>query len=165
MVCDTVAYEIGERAKIRGNSLQLSAQCFGGAALPVRPAHRQASGARWRHRAGRSCVSRNGARAARCEPAPLRTRSPAPQPVAAPAVRRVGPGGNFWSLLQRAIKGTYVGVEPFHLFPYLDEEAFRYNNRKDDDGGRFLEVLRSIVGQRLTYEESIGDEAAVAVPA
>ena len=37
---------------------------------------------------------------------------------------------NFWSLLKRAIKGTYVSVEPFHLFRYLDEQAFRFNNRK-----------------------------------
>ena len=41
---------------------------------------------------------------------------------------------NFWSLLKRGINGTYVRVEPFHLFRYLDEQAFRYNNRKDDDG-------------------------------
>ena len=38
---------------------------------------------------------------------------------------------NFWSLLKRGIKGTYVSVEPFHLFRYLDEQAFRYNMRKD----------------------------------
>ncbi len=44
---------------------------------------------------------------------------------------------NFWSLLKRAIKGTYVSVEPFHLFRYLDEEAFRYNTRKDSDAGKF----------------------------
>src|SRR5204863_9305771 len=68
---------------------------------------------------------------------------------------------NFWSLLKRAIKGTYVSVEPFHLFRYLDEEAFRYNERKHEDGdaGRFMEVLRTIVGRRLTYKELIGNEA------
>ena len=58
---------------------------------------------------------------------------------------------NFWSLLKRGLKGTYVSVEPFHLFRYLDEQAFRYNNRKDDDGGRFLTVLAGIEGKRLTY--------------
>jgi transposase-like protein len=47
---------------------------------------------------------------------------------------------NFWSLLKRAIKGTYVSVEPFHLFRYLDEQAFRFNARKTDDGSRFLAV-------------------------
>ena len=36
---------------------------------------------------------------------------------------------NFWSLLKRGLKGTYVAVEPFHLFRYLDEQVFRYNNR------------------------------------
>jgi hypothetical protein len=63
---------------------------------------------------------------------------------------------NFWSLLKRAIKGTYVSVEPFHLFRYLDEETFRYNNRKADDAGRFSRVAGSIVGKRLTYAELIG---------
>lgn len=64
---------------------------------------------------------------------------------------------NFWSLLKRGIKGTYVSVEPFHLFRYLDEQAFRYNNRKDNDAGRFVEVVASVVGRRLTYQELIGD--------
>src|SRR5208282_2160575 len=46
---------------------------------------------------------------------------------------------NFWSLLKRGIRGTYVSVEPFHLFRYLDEQAFRYNNRGEaDDSGRFV---------------------------
>ena len=58
---------------------------------------------------------------------------------------------NFWSLLKRAIKGTYVNVEPFHLFRYLDEEVFRYNNRKDVDGGRFRRIATSVTGKRLTY--------------
>lgn len=49
---------------------------------------------------------------------------------------------NFWSLLKRALKGTYVSVEPFHLFRYLDEQAFRFNERKDNDQGRFLHGLR-----------------------
>ena len=58
---------------------------------------------------------------------------------------------NFWSLFKRAIKGTYVSVEPFHLFRYLDEQAFRFNTRKhtNGDAGRFVEVLRTIVGRRL----------------
>jgi transposase-like protein len=64
---------------------------------------------------------------------------------------------NFWSLLKRAIKGTYVSVEPFHLFRYLDEQAFRYNARKTDDGSRFCRVLAAIVGKRLTYRSLIGD--------
>ena len=60
---------------------------------------------------------------------------------------------NFWSLLKRAIKGTYVSVEPFHLFRYLDEQAFRFNERKDENGdqGRFFTALSGIFGKRLTY--------------
>jgi len=63
---------------------------------------------------------------------------------------------NFWSLLKRAIKGTYVSVEAFHLFRYLDEETFRYNTRKGVDADRFRRVARSIIGKRLTYDGLIG---------
>ena len=63
---------------------------------------------------------------------------------------------NFWSLLKRSLKGTYVSVEPFHLFRYLDEQAFRYNNRKTDDSTRFQRAARAIIGKRLTYAELTG---------
>jgi transposase-like protein len=63
---------------------------------------------------------------------------------------------NFWSLLKRAIKGTYVSVQPFHLFRYLDEQAFRFNNRRDmNDADRFSAVICNIVGRRLTYKDLI----------
>src|SRR5439155_12853967 len=66
---------------------------------------------------------------------------------------------NFWSLLKRGLKGTYVSVEPFHLFRYVDEQAFRYNNRKDmNDSDRFNMVMDQIVGKRLTYKALIGKE-------
>jgi transposase-like protein len=63
---------------------------------------------------------------------------------------------NFWSLLKRALKGTYVSVEPFHLFRYLDEESFRYNERKANDGERFGKVLASVAGKRLTWAQVTG---------
>jgi transposase-like protein len=68
---------------------------------------------------------------------------------------------NFWSLLKRGLKGTYVSVEPFHLFRYVDEQAFRYNNRatKDNpmnDSDRFHVAVSSIIGKRLTYAEATG---------
>ena len=69
---------------------------------------------------------------------------------------------NFWGLLKRAIRGTYVSVEPFHLFRYLDEQAFRFNTRKDSDRGRFMEAMRNIAGRRLTYKNLIGMDAALA---
>jgi|SRR5579872_2286241 len=65
---------------------------------------------------------------------------------------------NFWSLLKRAIRGTYVSIEPFHLFRYLDEQTFRFNNRKDVDSGRFADVLRSVTGRRLTYADLTGQQ-------
>ena len=63
---------------------------------------------------------------------------------------------NFWSLLKRGIKGTYVSVEPFHLFRYLDEQSFRFNTRKSNDQGRFMEAMSAIVGKRVEYKELIG---------
>ena len=63
---------------------------------------------------------------------------------------------NFWSLLKRAIKGTYVNIEPFHLARYLDEETFRYNTRKVADGIRFARLASSVFGKRLTYSQLIG---------
>ncbi len=63
---------------------------------------------------------------------------------------------NFWSLLKRGIKGTYVAVEPFHLFRYLDEQARRFNERKWTDGERFVSVLHDVVGRRVMYRDLIG---------
>jgi transposase-like protein len=68
---------------------------------------------------------------------------------------------NFWSLLKRGLSGTYVSVEPFHLFRYLDEQVFRYNNRATkknplNDSDRFSAVLSQVTGKRLTYAEVTG---------
>lgn len=65
---------------------------------------------------------------------------------------------NFWSLLKRGISGTYVSVEPFHLFRYVDEQAFRFNNRGMSDALRFRYAMRCIVGRRLTYKKLTGKE-------
>lgn len=58
---------------------------------------------------------------------------------------------NFWSLLKRTLGGTYVSVAPFHLTRYLDEQAFRYNERKESDSNRFYNVLCAVTGKRLTW--------------
>ncbi|SRR5579871_151281 len=69
---------------------------------------------------------------------------------------------NFWSLLKRGLGGTYVSVEPFHLFRYVDEQAFRYNNRKDANGAkltdsdRFSTLVSQVIGKRLTFAEVTG---------
>lgn len=63
---------------------------------------------------------------------------------------------NFWSLVKRAIKGTYVSVEPYHLFRYLDEEVFRFNARQTDDPDRFRNATGSTFGKRVTYKELTG---------
>lgn len=74
---------------------------------------------------------------------------------------------NFWSLLKRGLNGTYVAVEPFHLFRYVDEQVFRYNNRRIHDNpltdaDRFDLALRNIVGKRVTYKELTGKEGETA---
>jgi transposase-like protein len=69
---------------------------------------------------------------------------------------------NFWSLLKRSIRGTYVSVDPFHLFRYLDEQAYRFNNRKTNDFARFVGVARAILGKRLTYRDLITADMASA---
>jgi transposase-like protein len=69
---------------------------------------------------------------------------------------------NFWSLLKRGLRGTYVAVEPYHLDRYIDEQIFRYNNRKDEQGNKLSDAERfqiaasQIVGKRLTFAEVTG---------
>jgi hypothetical protein len=75
---------------------------------------------------------------------------------------------NFWSLLKRGLNGTYISVEPFHLFRYIDEQAFRYNNRKTkdnplDDSDRFMLAMSQIAGKRLTYAELTGKVGETAI--
>ena len=66
---------------------------------------------------------------------------------------------NFWSLLKRGLKGTYVSVEPFHLFRYLDEQTFRFNNRKEtNDSERFEQVMSQVLNRRLTFKQLTGKE-------
>lgn len=70
---------------------------------------------------------------------------------------------NFWSLLKRGLNGTYVSVEPYHLFRYLDEQAYRYNNRNDaSDFDRFKMAATQIVGKRLTWKQVIGMQEGAA---
>jgi ISXO2-like transposase domain len=71
---------------------------------------------------------------------------------------------NFWSLLKRGLGGTYISVEPFHLFRYVDEQAFRFNHRKDNDGrkisdaARFADAMSRVAGHRLTYSQLTGKD-------
>ncbi|MGI9071714.1 MAG: IS1595 family transposase [Bryobacteraceae bacterium] len=67
---------------------------------------------------------------------------------------------NFWALLKRGISGTYISVEPFHLFRYLDEQAYRFNNRNMTDAERFDVAVRGIVGKRLTFDQLTGKTEA-----
>ena len=70
---------------------------------------------------------------------------------------------NYWSLLKRSIRGTYVSVEPFHLFRYLDEQAFRFNERKGKDGERFAAVLSHVTGKRVMFDTLTGKTGENAV--
>ncbi len=66
---------------------------------------------------------------------------------------------NFWSLFKRCVKGTYISMEPFHLFRYLDEEEFRFNNRQTNDYERFMLAAQRAAGKQLTYAELTGNIA------
>jgi hypothetical protein len=63
---------------------------------------------------------------------------------------------NFWSLLKRTIKGTYISVSPAHLQKYVEEQMFRYNERHENDQVRFVRLIESISGKRLTHSQLIG---------
>ena len=65
---------------------------------------------------------------------------------------------NFWALLKRTSKGSYVRVEPFHLRRYLDEQVFRFNARGGRDADRFVVVASALADKRLTYQQLIGEE-------
>lgn len=67
---------------------------------------------------------------------------------------------NYWSLLKRMLRGTYVAVEPFHLFRYLDEQAFRFNQRATNDAERFSTAIGGVIGKRLTYSQLIAADDA-----
>jgi len=72
---------------------------------------------------------------------------------------------NFWSLLKRNLSGTYVAVEPFHLDRYIDEQAFRFNNRIGvTDAQRHAMVVEQVVGRRLTFAQLTGKTDALARP-
>jgi transposase-like protein len=66
---------------------------------------------------------------------------------------------NFWSLMKRTLRGTYVACEPFHLQAYLDEQVFRFNNRELNDTGRFAAMLAGVTGKRLTLADLVGKTA------
>lgn len=70
---------------------------------------------------------------------------------------------NFWALLKRCLIGTYISVEPYHLFRYADEEAFRFNERQDTDQGRFKKVAGGVAGKRITYKQLTGKVDATGV--
>ena len=63
---------------------------------------------------------------------------------------------NFWSCFKRSVKGTYIQIASFHTDKYLDEQAFRYNHRKDNDAGRFEKAVAKIFGKSLSYAELTG---------
>ena len=60
--------------------------------------------------------------------------------------------------MKRGLAGTYISVEPFHLFRYLDEQAFRFNERKGKDADRFVQTVKQVAGKRLTYDELTGEK-------
>ena len=70
----------------------------------------------------------------------------------------------FGRCLKRVIRGTYVNVEPFHLFRDLDEQAFRFNERKDNNAGRFVKAVAGVLGKGLRYSSLIGKKSGDGLP-
>ena len=68
---------------------------------------------------------------------------------------------NYWSMLKRMLRGTYISTEPWHLFRYLNEHCFRFNSRKLTDSERFQMLLGMVSGKRLTYNQLITEDPAV----
>jgi transposase-like protein len=66
---------------------------------------------------------------------------------------------NFWSLVKRQLHGTYISVEPFHLYRYIDEQAFRFNKRHGTDADRFVQLCYNVTGRRLTWDQLTGKDA------
>jgi transposase-like protein len=66
---------------------------------------------------------------------------------------------SFWALFKRCVKGTHIHLSNYHLDRYLDEECYRYNNRKGDDKARFEAATSQVFGRRLTYNELTGRSA------
>jgi hypothetical protein len=63
---------------------------------------------------------------------------------------------NFWSVLKRTLKGTYINARPFHLARYVEAQVFRFNARDDNDGERFPKVVKGTDGKRLTWKALTG---------
>ena len=66
---------------------------------------------------------------------------------------------NFWSLVKRQLHGTYISVEPFHLFRYLDEQVLSLqraqNERMRIDSHT---VCSQVAGRRLTWDRLTGKD-------
>lgn len=61
---------------------------------------------------------------------------------------------NFFLQFKRGMRGTYIHCGEQHLQRYLNEFAFRYNNRSGlgvTDGERTARTMQGIEGKRLTY--------------
>jgi len=71
---------------------------------------------------------------------------------------------NFWCLLKRSLAGTYVSVEPFHLQAYVDEQAYRFNNRKSTPAQRFADVMANVYGKRVTWNDLTGKDGDERTP-
>lgn len=65
---------------------------------------------------------------------------------------------NFWSLLKRTLRGTYVSVEPFHVHRYVDEQNYRFNNRDGNNIERLVKIISGVAGKRMTYKRLTGKE-------
>jgi transposase-like protein len=67
----------------------------------------------------------------------------------------------YFSIFKRGMKGVYQHCSERHLHRYVAEFDFRYNNRSGlsvEDQERAGRALAGMVGKRLTYQRSIGEQ-------
>jgi transposase-like protein len=62
---------------------------------------------------------------------------------------------SFFAVFKRTIRGTYIAPRPKHLQRYVSEQVFRFNERENTDGPRFVEAAKMADGKRLTYKRLI----------
>ena len=62
----------------------------------------------------------------------------------------------FFAILKRGVMGSFHSVSEQHLQRYVDEFAFRWDNRSAmgvEDAERARRMVKGAIGKRLTYRQ------------
>ena len=66
---------------------------------------------------------------------------------------------SFWALVRRGYNGTFHHVEPKHLHRYINEFAGRLSDRAASAVEKMSNIVRNLVGKRLTYKQLIASKS------